>query len=165
MIDSRLMNTALAILLRAFLILIFLGCLLWQVWVVPTLAQENASQFPEVAFLAAPYAAVVIIGIACMQTALVAIWKLLSLVERRTIFNQRAFVWVNTIIGAIALATVLVLGLGIHLLGIINVGGPGIALAVMAATVCGIAFLLLMLVMKGLLRGATSLEDELAEVV
>ncbi|HJX76720.1 DUF2975 domain-containing protein [Glutamicibacter sp.] len=129
------------------------------------MAQENASQFPEVAFLAAPYAAVVIMGIACMQVALVAIWKLLSLVENHTIFNQRAFVWVNTIIGAIALATVLVLGLGSHLLGIINVGGPGIVLAVMAATACGIALLLLMLVMKGLLRGATSLEAELAEVV
>lgn len=165
MIDDQLMTTALTTLLRAFLVLIFLGCLLWQIWVIPTLAQENAAQFPEVAFLAVPYAAVVILGIACMQVALVAVWKLLSLVERHTIFNQRAFVWVNTIIGAIALATVLVLGLGIHLLGIIRVGGPGIVLAVMAATTCGIAFLLLMLVMKGLLRGATSLEDELAEVV
>ena len=110
MIDDQLMKTALTTLLLAFLVLIFLGCLLGQIWVVPTLAQENASQFTGVAFLAAPYAAVAIMGIACTQVALVAIWKLLSLVERHTIFNQRAFVWVNTIIGAIALATALVLG-------------------------------------------------------
>lgn len=165
MIDNQGMNAALTVLLRTFLVLIFLGCLLWQLWVVPTLAQENAVQFPEVAFLALPYAVVVIAAIACMQVALIAIWKLLSLVDRRAIFNQHAFIWVNIIIGAIALATVLALGLGIHLLGILNVGGPGIALAIMALTICGIAFLLLMLVMKGLLRGATSLEDELAEVV
>lgn len=153
------------VLLRVCLTLIFLGGLLWQAWVVPTLAAQNATLFPEVAFLATPYTVVVIVAIACLQVSLAATWKLLSMVERRTIFTQRAFGWVNAIIASIAVATFLALSLGVHLLGIIGVGGPGVALAIAALTTCGSAFALLMLVMKGLLRRATNLEGGAAELV
>ncbi|PQZ97543.1 hypothetical protein CQ017_12280 [Arthrobacter sp. MYb224] len=159
------MNKLPVALLRAFLILIFLGGLLWQAWVVPTLAAQNAALFPEVAFLATPYTVVVIVAIACLQVSMAAIWKLLTMVERRTIFTLRAFGWVNTIIASIAVATFLALSLGVHLLGGVGAGGPGVALAIAALTACGSAFVLLMLVMKGLLRRATNLADGMAELV
>lgn len=159
------MNESAIVLLRAFLVTIFLGALLGQIVIVPSYASESATAFPEVAFLAAPYALVVIIAIACLEVMLLAIWVLLSRVQRDEIFNSQAFRWVNVIIWSAAAATLLVLFLGIHLLGVMQVGGPGVLLTVGGVAVCGTAFVLLMVVMRGLLLSATVMGSELAEVV
>lgn len=159
------MNTAAISLLRVTLVLIFIGALLGQVWVVPAFVAESVFAFPEVKLLAVPYSITVILGIACVQVALLAIWRLLAMVERKEIFSHAAFRWVDVIIWSAAIATALALFLGIHLLGVMQLGGPGVLLACAGATICGTGFALLMIVMKGLLRGATILEDEMAEVV
>lgn len=52
-----------------------------------------------------------------------------------------------------------------HLVGIVGSGGPGVVLALGAAAIGGTAFVLLMVVMRGLLRTATELKSELDEVV
>ncbi|MGA7206536.1 MAG: DUF2975 domain-containing protein [Specibacter sp.] len=161
--DNQSMSESVIIGLRAFLVVIFLGALLGQMVVVPGFASESAAAFPEVALLAMPYAFVAIVVIACMQVIVLAIWRLLTMVQHDAIFTGRAFRWVNVIIRSAAAATVLALLFGIHLLGVMRLGGPGVLFAVGAAAVCGTAFVLLMIVMRGLLHNATIMGNELAE--
>lgn len=151
--------------LRVFLILVFLGLFVGQVWGIPTLAAEEAVIFPEVAYLAAPYTVIGIASLACIQLALLCIWILLSKVARRAIFNSGALLWVNAIIAMIIMAAALPLGAGLHLMLIVNAGGPAIFLGVCATAIGAVALVLLMTVMRGLLKNATTLENELSEVV
>jgi len=167
-IRCRLNNTqskkgSVIVVLRSFFVTIFLGAFFGQLVIVPSFANESAALFPEVAFLAIPYTILVNVGIACLQIVVVAIWILLSMVQHDVIFTSQALRWVNVILWSAAGATMLVLFLGVHLLGVMQAGGPGVLLAVGGATICGTAFVLLMLVMRGLLLSATTLESELPE--
>lgn len=159
------MKRSVILALRVLLILVFLLLLLGQIVVVPTFARETGAAYPETAFLAAPYTVIAIAGIACVQVGLFATWVLLSMVERGAIFSEHAFRWVNAIIGAAIALTFLTVFSGVHLLAVVRVGGPGVFLAVSAAGIAGASIVLLMFVMRGLLRSATTLENELAEVV
>lgn len=159
------MNRVAIAVLRVLLVLIGLGALLGQVVVVPQVATGLAEQFPEVARLAVPYAVAAILVVACAQVALVAIWFLLSMVARSAIFAERTSRWVEVIIAAGIAATVISVVVCFHLVGVVGVGGPGVVLALGAAAIGGTAFVLLMVVMRGLLRTATELKSELDEVV
>ncbi|MEU0126290.1 DUF2975 domain-containing protein, partial [Streptomyces albidoflavus] len=109
---------------------------------------------------------------ACVQVALVAVWMLLAMVQRDAIFTPRAFRWVDTIIGSSTLATLLALGVTGHL-ALAEIPTPDddnmaviSALAAALASVgVGAVFVMLVVVMRGLLRKATDLETEIAEVV
>ena len=159
------MNRSVISVLRTLLVLVFLLLLLGQALVIPSLAEESAIAFPEVAFLAAPYMLISIGAIACVQLAVFATWVLLSLVEQNSIFSERALGWVNTIIASIVTATILLVFAGLHILVVVQVGGPGVFLGTCAAGIGGAAMVLLIIVMRGLLRNATTLESEMAEVV
>ena len=157
-------RTAIAV-LRVLLVVIGLGSLLGQIVVIPLVSGSLAQQYPEVADLAVPYAVAAIAAVVCVQVALVAIWFLLTMVARSTVFAQRATRWVTVIIVAGTVATLIAVAAGVHLLGVARVGGPGVVLALQAASVGGAAFVLLMIVMRGLLGTATALKTELDEVV
>ncbi|MES1169974.1 MAG: DUF2975 domain-containing protein, partial [Leifsonia sp.] len=73
--------------------------------------------------------------------------------------------WVNAIIVAGLIATVLVFAFEFHLLGIVDVGGPPLGILLTAMVTAGAAFVLIMVVMRSLLRSATTLQSELEEVV
>ena len=151
--------------LRVLIVILFLGTLTAQAWFIPQLAAEAAEEFPELAYLAIPYSVLLIVTVACVQVVFLALWVLLSRVRRGAIFTEQSFAWVNTIIGAGILATALVFALGIHLLGIVDVGPPPLGMLMSAIVVAGAAFVLIMIVMRGLLRSATALQSELEEVV
>lgn len=159
------MNRVAIVVLRALLALIGVGSLFGQVVFIPLVSASLAQQYPEVAGLAVPYAVAAIAVVMCVQVALVAIWFLLAMVARQSIFAQGASRWVTVIIVAGVVATVIAVAVGVHLLGVANVGGPGVLLAVGAACVGGAAFVSLMVVMRGLLRTATAQKSELDEVV
>jgi len=151
--------------LRVLIVILFLGTLSAQLWFVPQLAGSAAREFPELEYLAVPYTVLLIVTVACVQAVLVALWVLLSRVRQGAIFTDRSFGWVNVIIAAGAIATVLVFGLEIHLLGIVDVGPPPLGILLSGIVVAGAAFVLIMVVMRGLLRSATALQSELDEVV
>lgn len=157
------MNTFAILALRVLLILIFAGVLVGQFLLVPALAASSAAQFPEAAQLAAPYTAVVVIMMVCVQVGLVALWVLLTMVRNRAIFRSHAIRWVDVIIAAAALATMLVMGLSVHFMSAVG-SGPAV-LYLGSAVVGGVAFMLLMVVMRGLLRSATALESDLDGLV
>ncbi len=149
--------------LRVFLVVIFVVAVLGQTFLVPIVAADFAAMFPEVAFLRVPYTVVVNLGIGCGQVTLVAVWVLLSMVRRNAIFSERAFAFVDLIIGAAFLATLLAVGLALHAFGVMKIWQAMLPLGV--TVIAGGAFVLLMIVMRGLLRSATTLEAEMAEVV
>lgn len=151
--------------LRALLAVLLLGGVVAQLWFFPTLAGELARDYPDLAWLRWPLLAVVVVVILGVQVALVAVWRLLSMVEGDTVFSPEAFRWVNVIIAAAVVDTVLVLGVWGVLTCVANANPPAFMLAQLALVVCGATFALLMGVMKGLLGKASAITDELSEVI
>lgn len=148
-------------LLRVALVVLLLGSVLAQV-VVPVYASEVGTRFPEVAYLVVPYSVAAIVFIGCGQVALLVVWRLLSLVDGGVIFTRRAVRWVDVITACGLVAAVLSAGVLIHLIAF--VGSPIIYFV--AACVAGsFAFVLLMVVMRGLLLSAIADRTELDEVI
>ncbi len=151
-------------LLRVALVVLLLGSVLAQV-LVRVYASQVGTTFPEVAYLVVPYSVAAILFIGCGQVALLVVWRLLSLVDGGVIFTPRAVRWVDVITACAAVATVLSVGVLIHMLGFVP-GGGGPMIYYMAACVAGgLAFTLLMVVMRGLLVSAIADRTELAEVI
>jgi hypothetical protein len=151
--------------LRVLLVVIMLGGLAGQLWFFPTLAGELARTYPELQWLGGPLLAIVVLVILGAQVALVALWRLLSMVERDSVFSPDAFRWVDVIILAAIVDTVLVLGIWTLLTFGANANPPALMLTEFALVVCGAALALPMVVMKGLLRKASVLRVELSGVV
>ncbi len=150
-------------LLRVVLVVLLLGSVLAQL-LVPVTASGAARTFPEVGYLVVPYSVAGILVIACAQAALLVVWRLLSMIGGGVIFTRRALRWVDVITICGVVATILNTGVCIHLLTV-HGGGPGIILWLVASTACGLAFVLLMVVMRGLLESAIADRAELDEVV
>ncbi len=146
--------------LRVLLILIALGALGAQVVIIVVVATHP--EF-EVASRAVAYSVLGVAAIACVEVALVALWVLLSMVRRGAIFDERAFRWVDVISVAGLVAAGLVAAFCVHA-GEID-DSPGLGGIGLGVAVSGVAFALLMVVMRGLLRSATVLRRELDEVV
>lgn len=151
--------------LRLCIVALGLGALFGQTVYVPVAASQSAEMYPELAYLAVPYTISAIVVLACVQAALVAVWKLLAMVEERWIFDQHALRWVDVIIVAAAVATAITVATVTHLISWVGVGGPFALVVQVASLVGGVGFVLLMVVMRGLLRSATVLQSEMAEVV
>ncbi len=148
-------------LLRVALVVLLLGTVFAQV-LVPVQATMVGTSIPEVAYLVVPYSVAAILFIACVQVALLVVWRLLSLVDGGVIFTRRALRWVDVIIACAVVATVLSIGVLVHML--LFVGSPMIYF--MAACIAGgLAFVLLMIVMRGLLEAAIADRAELDAVI
>lgn len=159
------MNRFFVLALRVLLVILFVVVAGAQSWLVPQVARDSAARFSEFAYLAVPYAAIWVgLGL-CAQIVLVSVWMLLSKIRRGAIFNDTAFVWVNAMIGAGGTATALVFAFGCYHAVIVGQGPGGLLVALAGLGTLGIAFVLVMLVMRGLLRSATELQSQLGEVV
>ena len=157
------MNELASRLLRVVLVILLIGSVLAQI-LVPVVASRSAGIFPEVEYLVIPYSVAGILAIACVQVALLIVWRLLSMVDGGVIFTRRALRWVDGIIACAVVATVLCAGPLIHLLAV-HGGGPGILVGLAACLAGGLAFVLLMVVMRGLLVSAIADRTELDEVI
>jgi hypothetical protein len=155
----------------------FLAGLFGQIVVAPNAVTEAMSMYIEGSYseirpYIVAYTAVAILGVVCVQVALVALWMLLSMVERDAIFSLRAFRWLDAIIGAALGETLLALGVALHLTFDVVPYNRQYSMDVLSAwggaIICvgiGLAFAMLMAIMRGLLRKATDLQTEMAEVV
>jgi hypothetical protein len=158
------MNMLVSRLLRVALVVLLLGTVLAQV-LVPVFASEVGTTFPEVAYLVIPYSVAAILFIACGQVALLVVFRLLSLAQGGVIFTRRALRWVDVITACGAVATVLSAGVLIHMLSFVPGGGGPMGLYLAACLAGGLAFVLLMVVMRGLLVSAIADRTELDEVI
>lgn len=160
------MSQLAVIALRILLVLVVVGLVCAQVIIIPIATLEFGEAFGsrEVGIF---YAVIGIASVVCVEVALVAIWMLLSMVNRDAIFSDRAFRWVDVIIGAGLAATVLAIAGAAHMYFVVEprLDAPGLIVLAGTAVLGAASFVALMIVMRGLLRSATTLQGELAEVV
>jgi hypothetical protein len=123
------------------------------------MAQEN----PEHAYLRWPATAVTVFWVLCIQVVIVCTWQLLTLVENDRIFSDASLVWVNAIVYAIAAAWVVLVGVLLYV-GF-NANDPGLPLLLFLMAVGVTVLGLLMLVMRTLLRQATTLRTDMEAVI
>ena len=147
------------------LIIVLLGLLLAsQTLVIPEVARITALRNPDVAQLEIPgiIGAVVFIGL--IEVTLVCIWFLLSLVQEGRIFRVEAFRYVDIILGALIAAGAIIL-----VSYMVIVASRAVSLSLSLLAVLGIvvsaALTLLLVVLRGLLRKALELEQDMSEVV
>lgn len=116
------------------------------------------------------YAVAGILGVACVEAAMVPLWNLLTLVDRLDVFSGRAVRWVDAIIACAAVEAALVLFVTLYG-GLAHAeyrdpaSGAYVDVALGAAGLLLLAaFVLLMLVMRSLLA-AIAQHDELEAVI
>jgi hypothetical protein len=158
------MNKLAILLLRVAIVVLLLGSVLAQL-LLPLFGSQEATVFPELAYLVIPYAVAGILVIACGQVALLVIWRLLSLVKGGVIFTRRALRWVDVITACAAVATVLSAGVMFHLVFVVGAHHIVLTLGLVGCLAGGLAFVLLMVVMRGLLESAIADRTELDEVI
>ncbi len=125
---------------------------------------EVAVEAPEFAWLQWPYFVICVGLLVCVETIGVALWRLLSRVARGEIFDARGLVWVNAVVGA-AFAAAFLFAVACAPVFFVTHGPPVLSFGLIAAVGASFGFALLMVVMRQLLVQATSLRDEMAEVI
>ena len=149
--------------LRILLVVLFLILVVFQTFSFPGQFAYLAEQDPDSAYLRWPLTAFAALEILCVQVVLVCTWRLLSLVEHDEIFSADAFVWVDLIVGALAVAWLLFAGFAAFV-GL-QADDPGGPLVLFAVLLVGGVVGLLVVVMRTLLRRATTLRAEMDEVI
>jgi len=118
-----------------------------------------------------PVVVIVLLSIATTQVTMVCVWRLLTMVRRGTVFSHAAFRYVDVVIGAAVVASLLTFALGFTLAPGEAVA-PGVVLLIggVGMMVAGVA--LLVLVLRTLLAQAVArdaeaqhLQAELNEVI
>jgi len=159
------MNKFVLTLLKIMIAVLFAGGLLAQVVFIPWIAWAEAQDFPEVGYLAIPYAALGIATVACAQVILVATWRLAGMVERGKIFDASALTWVTVMVRSAGVATALVAIVAIDATFIEGLGPVTVPVALTGGTIAVGLCALILMVMRGLLQAAVQQKVELDEVV
>lgn len=149
--------------LRIMLVVAFVLLMVFQIMSVPGQFAHMARENPDMAYLRWPLTTFFVLELACVQVVIVSTWKLLTLVRHDRIFSEGAMKWVDAILGAIATAWVLFLGL--FLFVGFNADDPGLPLLLFLMLVGGAVLGLLMVVMRALLRQATMLRTDMEAVI
>ena len=149
--------------LRVFLVVLFGILVVFQVVSLPGQFRYLAEQNPESAYLRWPLTAVSVFWVLCIQVVVVCTWRLLTMVKSDRIFTQPSLAWVDAILWAIAAAWVVLVGVFLYF-GF-RADDPGLPLLLFLMVV-GVAVLgLLMVVMRALLRQATTLRTDMEAVI
>lgn len=150
-------------LLRVFLVVMFAVLVLLQVLSLPGQFRYMAQESPDMAYLRWPLTVLSIFWVACVQVVIVSTWKLLTLVKHDRIFSDESLPWVDAIVRAVTAAWV-VLGFA-SLWVAFNADDPGFPILVFLVDVSVTVLLLLMLVLRHLLRQATTLRTDMEAVI
>ena len=149
--------------LRIFLVALFAILVVLQTVSLPGQFAHLAAESPDLAYLRWPMTAVTVFWVLCVQVVIVATWKLLTLVEHDRIFSEAALSWVDAIVRAIAAAWVVLLVVAGYF-GL-RADDPGWPIVLLLLLVGVAALGLLMVVMRALLRQATTLRTDMEAVI
>lgn len=153
-------NRSVVVALKAIVALLMGTLAAAQVWLVPMVASEAASDLPEFAWMKVPLLAVTEVALVCMQVFLVCMWVLAGRVVRDSIFETSSLGWVSAlaampaIVGVAALTSLFFIP-GPPLLGL---------LMLLGVAVC-VGLTLLLVVMRSLLAQAAADRTDLAVVI
>jgi hypothetical protein len=149
--------------LRVFLVVLFGVLVMMETFSLPGQWRYMAQESPELAYLRWPLTAISVFWVLCVQVVVVATWRLLTFVKDDRIFSEASLGWVDAIVWSIAAAWVVLLGVFLYV-GF-HAADPGVPLLLFLMLV-GVAVLgLLMVVMRALLRQATTLRTDMEAVI
>ena len=149
--------------LRVFLVVLFGVLLVFQTLSLPGGIAYSTSQNPHDANLRWPLTAIAVFLVLCVQVVLVATWQLLTLVKKDRIFTSASLKWVDAIVWAVAAAWLVVVGMLIFVA--FNADDPGMPMVLFLVTIGITVIGLMMVVMRALLRQATTLRTDLEAVI
>ncbi|MEX5718757.1 DUF2975 domain-containing protein [Geodermatophilus maliterrae] len=149
--------------LRILLALLFAALVAAQVGVLPAALRYLAEQSPELATLRWPLLTFGVLELVCAQVVVACTWRLLAMVEDDRIFRAESSVWVDAILRAIVVAGLLLSGALVYtVVGRVPAGVPALLLVLLLVVA---AVGLLVVVMRGLLRRATTLQADMEAVI
>ena len=149
--------------LRVSLVVLFGVLVLLQTMSLPGQFAYMAREHPEDAELRWPATIISVFLVLCVQVVIVATWQLLSMVQKDRIFTEAAMRWVNVILAAIGAGWVVLVG--VLLIVGFNADDPGLPLVLFLITTGVTVLGLLMVVMRALLRQATTLRTDMESVI
>ncbi|MFJ6095961.1 DUF2975 domain-containing protein [Williamsia muralis] len=149
--------------LRVFLVSLFAILVLFQTMSLPGQFAHMAEESPDQAYLRWPATAVTVFWVLCAQVVIICTWKLLTLVRSDRIFTHASLVWVTAIVWAIGAGWLTLLG--VFLFVGFNANDPGLPLLLFLMLMGGAVLGLLMVVMRALLRQATTLRSDMDAVI
>ncbi len=156
-------------LLRVLLVMAFGYLLVLQFMGVPGDILHDLERSPEAAHLLIPMLVVAELVMICFQIVIVCIWVLLTMVDKDRIFSDASLRWVDGIVWSFVTAWVFFAGLALYLTAVIfftpELRDPGFPMVLFGLTLMGAVVVLLMLVMRALLRQATTLRTDMEEVI
>jgi hypothetical protein len=154
--------------LRVLLVVVFAALAAAEVWAVPGLVPDIAEPSTEQVAVQWVMHAVLVLALGCVQVVIVCTWQLLTLVTTDRIFSASAFPWVDAIVSAMAAGWLVLLGAFVcsYYFVVDEVSDdpvlPGLLLVLLlVGAVAG----LLMVVMRALLRQATTLRTDMESVI
>jgi hypothetical protein len=149
--------------LRAVLAMTLAGSVFVQAVMVPLMAIDLEEADRDVAHLQIPFATTLILIVLTAQVFVVCVWRLVTMVRRETVFSHAAFRYVDTMVGAAAVASLLTFVLGM-ILAPGDAVAPGIVLIVGGVAVVAAGIALTVLVLRTLLAQAISSRAEAHEL-
>jgi hypothetical protein len=149
---------------RTLIVILLAALVASQFAAYPIVADLAVAARADLVVIAPIVTALVILFLACVEAVLICVWRLLAMVRADSIFSPRSFAWVDAILVAVLVATCLVAVVAV-LVTANRAGTPALTLLAAGAIVVGIGIGLVVSVMKGLLRRATELEQDMSEVV
>ena len=133
---------------------------------LPGLLARTDDDVPELTTFLWTVLAVAVLGLVCVEVVIVCTWQLLTLVRRDRIFSASSLPWVDAIVWAIAAVWLLLLGAFYPVFAMADVDdAPGLAALVLVLMVVVGAVWLVMVVMRALLRQATTLRSDMEAVI
>ncbi|HYQ69483.1 DUF2975 domain-containing protein [Actinophytocola sp.] len=150
-------------LLRVLLVVLFGILVVFQTMSLPGQFRFMAQEEPDLAYLRWPATAVSVFWVLCVQVVIVCTWKLLTLVRKDRIFSPASLAWVDAIVWAVAAAWVVLVGVFLYV-GF-NADDPGLPLLLFLVVVGVTVLGLLLVVLRALLRQATTLRADMEAVI
>jgi hypothetical protein len=155
--------------LRILLVLAFFFLLVMEVFSIPGDILHDLGRSPEAAHVLIPMLVVAELLMIGAQVIIVSTWKLLTMVKKDRIFSDASLAWVDGIVWTLVLGWVLFGGLAIYITAIIyftpELRDPGLPILMFGITLMGAVFVLLVVVLRALLRQATTLRSDMEAVI
>ena len=155
--------------LRVLIVLVFAGLVVAQVMSLPGEFMQQAREAPELGPVPWILLVFAILEVVCVQVVLVCIWRLLTLIRADRIFSEKAFVWVDVMVWAIAGAWLMLFAVSAFLMTVFlttpALRDPGNGVVLAGMVLIGGVVVLVVVVLRALLRQAAVMRTDLEEVI
>jgi hypothetical protein len=154
--------------LRVLLVVVFGALLAAQIWALPELVPDLADPTLERRVVRAAMLTFSVLGVVGVQAVIVCTWKLLTLVTDDRIFSADALPWVNAIVRAVAAGWLMLAGTFVcsYYFIVDEVSDdPALPAMLLVLLLIGAVVGLLLLVLRALLRQATTLRTDMEAVI